>query len=93
MTTEPACGHEYELGGVAYACERGPHAVDGYGPAFRHAARIDAGHAKGTDDGDGNGPADLVTWGEDEGGDGQDWEVAWGAVERVEWHRRVEGRA
>jgi hypothetical protein len=53
---ELTCGHEYVLSGVAYGCERGPHPVDGYGPAFRHAAEIDAEFAEGTDEGDGRGP-------------------------------------
>jgi hypothetical protein len=69
-TTEPAaatCGHEYELGAVSYACERPPHPVDGYGPAFRHAAEIDVEPAKGS----------LVTWGEDGNGGGQDWGISW----------------
>jgi hypothetical protein len=74
------CGHEYVLGGVAYGCERTPHEIDGYGPKFRHAAEIDAGFAEGTDEGDGHGPATLVTWGEDGNGDGQDWEIDWGTV-------------
>jgi RyR domain len=75
------CGHEYVLGGVAYACERAPHEIDGYGLAFRHAAEVDGGFAKGTDEGDGHGPATLATWGEDSQGEGQDWEIAWGSVE------------
>jgi hypothetical protein len=37
-----------------------------------------AGLAEGTDEGDGDGPATLVTWGEDTNGDGQDWDVSWG---------------
>lgn len=79
-TDEPTCSHEYVLGGVAYACERTPHPADGYGPAFRHAAEIDAELADGTDEGDGYDPATLVTWGEDGRGDGQDWEIGWGTV-------------
>jgi len=78
-----ACGHEFELGDSIYTCERSPHPVDGYLPIYRHAADIDAELAAGTDEGDGNGTADLVTWGEDGNGDGQDWEVAWGSV--AEW--------
>lgn len=81
--TAGACGHEFELGGSIYACERAPHPVNGYLPLYRHAAAIDAELAAGTDEGDGNGAADLVTWGEDAAGDGQDWEVAWGSV--AEW--------
>lgn len=72
------CSHEFELGGVAYACERLPHPVNGYGPEFRHAAAIDEGHAEHTDSGDGE--ASLMTWGEDGNGDGQDWEIAWGTL-------------
>ena len=74
------CGHEHVIGNVAYRCERAPHPIGGYGATFRHAAAIDEEHARGTDEGDGGGPADLVTWGEDEQGDGQDREIAWGAV-------------
>lgn len=74
------CGHEFGLGGITYYCERHPHEVDGYGPRFRHAAAIDEGHAERTDEQDGFGRADLMTWGEDGNGDGQDWEVAWGAL-------------
>ena len=81
--TPSVCGHEFELGGSIYTCERAPHPVDGYLRLYRHAAGIDAELAVGTDEGDGNGPADLVTWGEDGAGDGQDWEVAWGSV--AEW--------
>lgn len=77
------CGHEYELGDCTYTCERAPHPIGGHLPPYRHAAGIDAELAAGTDEGDGNGRADLVTWGEDSNGDGQDWEVAWGAV--AEW--------
>ena len=77
---EAICGHEYELSNVAYRCERAPHPVDGYSPPFRHAALIDAELAKGTDEEDGYGTADLLTWGEDDNGDGQDWEIAWGTV-------------
>jgi hypothetical protein len=75
------CGHEYVLGGIAYGCERAPHLIDGHGPAFRHAAGIDAELAEGTDEGDGHGPATLVTWGEDGNGEGQDWEIDWGTIE------------
>lgn len=74
---ETTCGHEYAIGNVAYRCERAPHPADD----MRHAAQIDEEHAKGTDEGDGHGSATLVTWGEDEAGDGQDWAIAWGAVE------------
>jgi hypothetical protein len=79
------CGHEFSYGGVAYSCERMPHETDGYGSLFRHAAPIDAGHAEGTDEGDGHGEADLLTWGEDgpwpDGpGEGQDSSVAWGTI-------------
>ena len=76
-----ACGHEYVIGNVAYACERQPHPTDGYDAEHRHAAPIDAEMAKGTDEHDGFGPADLVTWGEDGNGDGQDWAIAWGPAE------------
>jgi hypothetical protein len=76
---ETTCGHEHTIGVVAYRCERTPHPVDGHGPDFRHAAKIDAEQAKGTDEGDGRGTADLVTWGEDALGDGQDWAIDWGA--------------
>lgn len=77
----PGCGHEYVLGGIAYSCElEAGHPVDGYGPAFRHAARIDEQHAKGTGDEASDGPATLVTWGEDSQGEGQDWAIAWGAI-------------
>lgn len=71
-----ACGHEYVIGNVAYRCERAPHPAD----EFRHAAQIDEEHARGTDEGDGHGPATVVTWGEDEAGDGQDWAIAWGTA-------------
>lgn len=86
---EAVCGHEHVIGNVAYRCERAPHPVDGYGAAFRHVAVIDAEQAKGTDEGDGEGPATLATWGEDSAGDGQDWEVAWGPVERRRWERNT----
>lgn len=72
MTTEPpgaTCGHEFERGGVAYACERIPHPVGGHGSRFRHAATVD-----GTD------PASRITWAETASGDGQDWTVGWGTV-------------
>jgi len=75
------CGHEYAHGGVAYKCERKPHPVDGYGPKFRHAAGLGTELAEGTDWGDGDGPATLLTWGEDGNGDGQDWDTDWGTVE------------
>jgi hypothetical protein len=88
---EQECGHEYVLGGVAYGCERAPHPIDGYGPAFRHAAGIDEELAEGTDEGDGHGPATLVTWGEDGRGDGQDWEIDWGTVEDYPGRRRWRG--
>lgn len=78
--TPQACGHEHGYGGVAYRCERAPHPVDGYGPEFRHAARIDAGHAREVGDIDGMGTPDLLTWGEDGNGDAQDTEVDWGTV-------------
>jgi hypothetical protein len=78
--SEQECGHEYVLGGVAYGCESAPHPIDGYGPPFRHAAEIDAEFAEGTDEGDGYGPATLVTWGEDGKGDGQDWDIDWGTI-------------
>ena len=82
MSTETGtCGHEASQGGVRYACERPPHPADGYGPEFRHAAGIDAGYAARTDPGDDRGQADLVTWGEDETGGHQEWELAWGTVE------------
>lgn len=79
------CGHEFVLGDVGYRCERMPHEIDGYGSLFRHAAGVDAELAEGTDEGDGRGDADLVTWGEDgpwpDGpGEGQDWELAWGTI-------------
>lgn len=77
-----ACGHECEQGGVGYRCERpAGHPIDGYGPKFRHAAGIDADLAEGTDEGDGFGTADLVTWGEDEIGGEQDVAVDWGTIE------------
>jgi predicted nucleic acid-binding Zn-ribbon protein len=76
-----ACGHEFSLSGVRYRCERAPHPVDGYGPAHRHAAGIDEELAEGTGDPASDGPATLVTWGEDSQGDGQDWAIAWGTVE------------
>ena len=75
------CGHEFELGDVRYACARPAHPVGGSGPAFRHACDIGAELARGTDEGDGHGKADLLTWGEDGNGDGQDWEIAWGTLE------------
>ena len=78
--TDQVCGHEFILGDVAYNCERPPHLVDGHGLRYRHVATIDAGLAKGTDEGDGFGNATLVTWGEDGNGAGQDWEIAWGSV-------------
>jgi hypothetical protein len=74
------CGHEGSQGGTGYTCERAPHPVDGYGAPFRHAARIDAGHAERTDPGDERGQADLITWGEDDIGGDQAWELAWGAL-------------
>lgn len=81
MVTAPAlCGHEHDYGGVAYRCERAPHPVDGYGPEFRHATRIDAGYAEEVGDVDGNGTPDLLTWGEDDIGGAQDTEIAWGTV-------------
>jgi hypothetical protein len=84
-TAAPAetCGHEHEFG---YRCERTPHPVNDPqgsnipGAPYRHAAAISAEHAKGTDEDDGHGEADLITWGEDDNGDGQDWDVAWGDV-------------
>jgi hypothetical protein len=76
-----ACGHGCEIGNTAYTCERAPHAIDGYDAEHRHAATIGEELAKGTDENDGFGPADVVTWGEDGNGDGQNWEVAWGTVE------------
>jgi hypothetical protein len=80
MITAAECGHELILGDVAYACERTPHQIDGYGYRFRHAARIDEQHARDTDEGDGFGRASLITWGEDAYGDAQDWEAAWGTL-------------
>ena len=53
-----ACGHEYVIGNVAYACERQPHPTDGYDAEHRHAAPIDAEMAKGTD-----GQDWAIAWG------------------------------
>ncbi len=89
---EKECGHEHVIGGIAYGCERAPHPVDGYGPAFRHAAEIDEELAEGTDEDDGHGPATLVTWGEDGRGDGQDWEIDWGTIEGYPARRLWRGR-
>ena len=78
------CGHEFSLSGVRYQCERPPHPVDDGSnipkAPCRHAAAIDAELAEGTGEDDGQGEADLITWGEDETGEGQDWDLAWGDV-------------
>lgn len=76
------CGHEFSYGGVAYKCERAPHPIDGNGPPCRHASPIDAELARrlGEDDDEDRGEADLLTWGEDDTGDGQEVEAAWGTV-------------
>jgi hypothetical protein len=81
MPGQAECGHEHSYGGVAYRCQRAPHPVDGHGLEFRHAARIDAELAERTGDVDGDGTPDLLTWEGDEPGDGENTEVAWGAVE------------
>ncbi len=75
------CGSEGHYGGVVYFCERAPHSVDDHSLASRHAAQIDAELARFTDEGDGHGTADLVTW-EDDGEDGDNWEIEWGTVEQ-----------
>ncbi len=53
---------------------------------------IDEELAEGTDEGDGHGPATLVTWGEDGRGDGQDREIDWGTVEDYAARRWWRGR-
>jgi len=83
MTTdERKCGHEFSYANVAYACQRAPHEIDGYESRHRHAAGIDAELAARLDDPDGDrGEPDLLTWGEDEIGDGQEPAADWGTVE------------
>jgi hypothetical protein len=79
--SERKCGHEFSYANVTYACQRAPHEIDGRKPRHRHAAGIDAGLAARLDgSGDDRGEPDLLTWGEDEIGDGQEPEVAWGTV-------------
>ena len=81
-TSEQKCGHEFSYANVTYTCQRAAHEIDGRKPRHRHAAGIDAGLAARLDDPDGDrGEPDLLTWGEDEIGDGQEPEVDWGTVE------------
>jgi hypothetical protein len=84
------CGSEGVHGGVRYSCQRKPHPVDGHKAAHRHAAAIDAGYARLMADDD-QGEPDIVTWEDEDGDDGENWEVAWGTIAQYDQRARAQG--